>query len=112
MHTITTSATHVHTGCPGYIRASLLTASAGGASGYEEAGYRLGLHLVRESPATIDDDDWADVLASADAILHDAPALSAWIAGTYPRIWSRVPPRRRAQFVSGVRRGRLDDLNA
>ena len=100
---------HAHNGLPGYMRASLRTASTGGTNGYEQAGYTLGQHLGSESPLSMEDDEWDEALAAADEFIDDEQRLRTWLASTFPRIWSCVPSKRRAQFVAGVRRGRIED---
>lgn len=103
---------YVHTGLPGYMRASLHTASSGGENSYESAGYTLGRHLETEMPMSAEAEQWDDALRVVDAFMDDDAKLTAWLAATYPRIWEQVPPRRRTQFVAGVRRGRIEDSQA
>lgn len=103
-------ARYVHNGLPSFLRASLYTASTGGANGYEQAGYKLGRSLESESPDALSIDEWAEVLARVDGFIDDDAQLMWWLRTTYPRIWGRVPAKRHVQFAAGVRRGREDAL--
>jgi hypothetical protein len=102
-----TTTRHAHTGLPGYMRASLHTASVGGANGYEQAGYTLGRHLDGELPWSAEIDEWDEELHAVDEFNDEQ--LAVWLSVTFPRIWSSVPSDRRARFVAGVRRGRTED---
>lgn len=102
----------VHQGLPSFIRASLYEAGKGGDSGYETVGRQLGRALEYESPHAAEDAEWTAVLASVDDLLDDDDELGRWLRQTYPKISRSVPPRRWRSFVSGVRAGRLDYLNA
>jgi hypothetical protein len=110
LQTIISNTTHhAHNGLPGYMRASLRTAATGGADGYEQAGYTLGRSLDSESPWSAEADEWDQVLSAVDQFIDDDGQLMAWLAATFPRIWSRVPSKRRGRFVAGVRRGRGEE---
>jgi hypothetical protein len=99
----------VDQGLPSFIRACLYEASRPGGYGYEAAGYRLGRALDSEVPLNAEIDEWDKELSHVDGFLQDDEQLGTWLVSTYPRILSRVPSKRRAAFVAGVRRGRLEE---
>lgn len=106
---VSNSTLHAHGGLPGYMRASLRRASVGGVDGYEQAGYTLGRHLDSESPWNAEADEWDEALSAVDEFIDDDERLKAWLAATFPRIWSLVPSKRWVRFAAGVRRGRREE---
>ncbi len=96
----------VHTGVASWFRATCRTAAAGGAAGYEMAGFSLTGKLHSEMPLDVEEDEWAETIAKLESLLEadDDIAVLGWFESRYPRFMQLVPMRRRAQFLEGVRR--------
>jgi hypothetical protein len=93
---------------PTFFRACCAEASRGGAQSYADAGWHLANSLGR-----YDDDlseaDWAETVKDLVAALRqDDNAVWQWFDDHMPRCAGRVPLKRRAKFVEGVRRAQFD----
>jgi hypothetical protein len=94
-----------HTGVPSFFRACRHGASRGNEWTYAHPGYHLAVHLWDQQPYDLDGDQWAketDRLTNA-LDQQDGDGVWNWFKEHFPKCMRLVPPRRKAQFVAGVR---------
>ena len=83
-----------------------------GANGYATPGWHLATLVGIQRAAGMDDETWARQVDALKALLanRDDEAAWAWFQLHFPRCMALVPPRRREQFIYGVREAYEQDL--
>jgi hypothetical protein len=84
----------------------------GTADGYATPGWHLAALVGTQRPADIDHEAWSRQVDALNALLanRDDEATWAWFQQHYPDCMALIPPRRREQFLYGVRRAYEQDL--
>ncbi|MBS0416688.1 MAG: DUF1778 domain-containing protein [Proteobacteria bacterium] len=96
----------VHGGVPIWFRASCREAANGGTSNYRLIGRKLLGALAAEVPADVEIDEWhVEIAENLNQLLEadDDGELLEWFEEHYPKFVALIPPRRRQQFVDGLR---------
>lgn len=101
----------VHGGVPSFFKASCFEASQGGTGGYASPGWHLAAGLGSQQPDDLEFDEWADEIEALEKLLadEDDDGVLAWFDRHYPKCMALVPPRRRNQFLAGVRKAYDED---
>ena len=92
-------------GVPTFFRAGCFTASQGGANGYFDVGWHLGLNTAELLDTTADHLDLVmEKLDELRTLLDEQneEAIIDWYERQFPSCMEWVPERRRSQFVKGV----------
>jgi hypothetical protein len=100
----------VFRGVPSFFRASCEEAARGGAQGYRTAAFNLALHL-HDLIEGADEHDRRAKLETLRSLLdeeNEDPVLT-WFELEFPKCLALVPPRRRRQFVEGIRAAADDE---
>jgi hypothetical protein len=97
---------------PADFRVLCKEAVKGTADGYATPGWHLAALVGTQRPASIDNETWLRQVDALKALLanRDDEATWAWFQQHYPDYMVLVPPRRREQFLYGVRRAYEEDL--
>jgi len=102
----------LNAGVPGYFRTLCRQAEGGGRNGYATPGWYLAATVGSERPGTFSPEDWERQIDAFKALIanHDDDAVWEWLQHHCGRCMQLIPPRRREQFLHGVRRAYEEDL--
>jgi hypothetical protein len=99
--------------CPSFFFARCREASYGGDCGYHDAGRTLATHLYSLNPFDVEEADWCEKVEQLKRLLLTASGASdeavlSWFQRWLPRCLALVPPRRRSNFLDGLRAAARD----